>query len=74
MVRTTLNIDDSVLDQLRSMARREGKPLSTVVSNLLARALDPQSAQSPRPKFRWSSQDMGPPLIDLEDGEALWAM
>lgn len=38
-MRTTLTIDDDVLEAARSMARREGKSVGDVVSDLARRSL-----------------------------------
>jgi hypothetical protein len=40
-VRTTLDIDDAVLEQARTLARRERKPLGAVISELARRGLTP---------------------------------
>ena len=46
-MRTTLNIDDDVMATARSIAARDRKPVGTVVSSLLRRALEP-SAKAPQ--------------------------
>lgn len=69
-MRTTLDIDNSVLEQLRLRQRREGKSLGKLVSELLARALaETEEDQRPTP-LRWSSQPMQP-VVDLEDHDAV---
>lgn len=40
-VRTTLNIEDDVLATVRALAIRDRKPLGTVVSAMLRRAVEP---------------------------------
>lgn len=45
-VRTTLNLDDDVLETARMMAARERKSLGMVISGLLRRAVEP-AAQAP---------------------------
>lgn len=73
MPRTTLDIDSSVLDQLRRRARAEQKSMGQVASERLAVALaDPEHADTA--PFRWVSQDMGAPRVDLEDKDALWRL
>lgn len=72
--RTTLDIDASVLEELRARQRREDKSLGQLASELLASALhhtEPAAGEEP---FRWSPQRMGKPKVDLEDKEALWAV
>lgn len=71
LVRTTLDIDPSVLEQLRARQRREGKPLGQVASELLAVALVETDDDRPS-ALVWSSQPMGA-RVDLEDRDALEA-
>lgn len=72
MSRTTLDVDATVLEQLRARAAAEGKSMGQVASELLARALaEGQGGNAPRP-LRWSSKEMGTAKIDLEDKETLW--
>jgi hypothetical protein len=68
-MRTTVDIDDPVLKQLKRLSRDEGKSLGRVISDLLGRAL----AQRPKEKtsaFNWRSRDMGA-LVDLGDRDAV---
>ena len=67
-MRTTLDIDPSVLRELKFRQRREGKSLGQLASELLARALADEPAA--RPPFRFYSQPMGA-LVDLEDHDAV---
>ncbi|HWB71030.1 MAG TPA: hypothetical protein VG452_02350 [Egibacteraceae bacterium] len=70
MPRTTLNIDASVLRELKRLQRREGKSLGQLVSELLVRALaEDRTADSTEP-FRWLSQPMRA-QVDLDDKDAL---
>jgi hypothetical protein len=61
LVRTTLNIEDDVLETVKAMAARDRKPLGEVVSGMLRRAIEP-STSGPRkmrngiPLFPVSSQ------------------
>jgi plasmid stability protein len=72
MSRTTLDIDGTVLEQLRERAAAEGKSMGQVASELLAPGLaGAGSAPEPRP-LRWIGKSMGKPRINLEDKEALW--
>lgn len=45
-MRTTLNLDDDVLETAKILAARERKPLGMVISGLLRRAVEP-AAQAP---------------------------
>ena len=71
MPRTTLDIDGSVLRELRRRGEREHKSMGQVASELLAAALaEPNRPAAPRP-LRWRSADLGTPRVDLEDEEAV---
>lgn len=74
MARTTLDIDTTVLDQLKVSARRERKTLGQLVSELLARALSqPSRDLPPKPEFWWPVASGGA-LVDIDDKDALWAL
>jgi hypothetical protein len=70
MPRTTIDLDASVLEQLRSRAAAERKSMGQVASERLAVALEAPGSEKPAP-FRWPSRPLGKPRIDLEDKEAL---
>ena len=70
---TTLDLDGSVLSELRRRARREGKSMSQVASELLAKAMA-EGVDRPAPALRWRSDKLGVPLVDLEDAEAVSAV
>ncbi|MGH2711773.1 MAG: antitoxin [Actinomycetota bacterium] len=72
MPRTTIDIDPSVLRELRERSRRAGKSMGRVASEILARGLSEADAQDGDRPFRWKTWDMGKPLVDLEDKEAVW--
>ena len=71
MTRTTLDIDPSVLRELRERGDLEGKSMGQLASELLAAAFAERQAGKKPAAFRWTSQDLGAPLVDLEDAEAL---
>lgn len=71
MPRTTLDIDTAILRELRRRGEREHKSMGQVASELLAGALaDSKQPAAARP-FSWTTADLGAPLVDLEDKEAL---
>lgn len=72
MTRTTLDLDPSVLRELKKRGRAERKPMGQVASELLARSLAEAQPHRAEP-FEWISGDLGEPLVDLEDKEALRA-
>ena len=70
MARTTIDLDPGVLRELRRRGAREGKSMGQVASELLALAVAIDEAP-PAPDFVWVSADLGRPLVDLEDPEAV---
>lgn len=70
MSRTTIDLDPSVLRELRRRSAREGKSMGQVASELLARAVA-ADRDTPAPEFTWTSAPLGPALVDLEDKEAV---
>ncbi|HET9298619.1 MAG TPA: hypothetical protein VFO11_01665 [Candidatus Polarisedimenticolaceae bacterium] len=70
-MRTTLDIDDTVLRELKRLQQKEKKSLGRLVSDLLASALRQREpkAQAPR-EFRWISQRMEA-RVDLADHDAI---
>jgi plasmid stability protein len=70
MARTTIDLDQTVLRELRRRGARDGKSMGQVASELLAQALA-SPVDLPAPDFHWISADLGKPRIDLEDPEAV---
>ena len=69
-MRTTLDLDPTVLRALKQRARREGKSLGRLASEVLGVALE-QDGPAPAPRaLAWVSRPMGA-LVDLEDPEAV---
>ncbi len=73
MARTTLDLDSSVLRQLRLRSRREHKSMGQVASEVLAGAMAESEAPL-APTFQWTAADLGEPRVDLEDKEAVRAI
>lgn len=69
MTRTTIDIDPTVLRELKARREREGKTLGRLVSELLARAMQTSEGLEER-RLEWTSKPMGA-RVDLEDKEAL---
>jgi hypothetical protein len=70
MTRTTLDLDASVLMQLRRRARAERKSMGQLASERLAVSLGSER-EVESPPFHWPSSHMGRPKVDLDDKEAL---
>lgn len=71
-MKTTLNIDDQVMQRLREEAARQGRTMSELVEAGLRRLLDefeeaPHRVREPLPL--WHS---GGALVDVSDREALY--
>ena len=73
MTRTTLDLDPSVLRELRERGARQRKSMGQVASELLARSLA-EPDESAAPPFAWISRDLGTPRVDLEDKDAVMAV
>lgn len=68
MPRTTINIDATILAELKKRSRREGKSMGRIVSELVARNLS-EADQEPG-QLEWTTQKMGA-RFDIEDKERL---
>lgn len=69
-MKTTLNIDDTVMDRLRRESARSGRTMSELVEMALRQLLQRRSASPelvPLPSF-----DSGGALVDVADREALY--
>jgi hypothetical protein len=71
MARTTLDIDEPILQELKDLQVKEKKSLGQLASELLAEALSRRGKSSKPKKFKWISRKLRP-RIDLEDKEALY--
>ncbi len=73
LVRPTIDLDATVLAQLRARQRREGRTLGQVASELLAQALADEATPGQGEPLAWASQAMGA-RIDLDDRDAVAAV
>ena len=71
MPRTTVNLDASILRQLKARAKDEGKSLGDVMSEALAPALCRGGRARATEMGRWNTAPLGPPKVELEDKEAV---
>ena len=72
-MRTTLNIDHSILKEIKAIHEREGRSMGAVVSELLAEALARRRPARARPSSRWTSRRMKS-LVDITDKENVYAV
>jgi hypothetical protein len=68
LMRTTLDIEGPVLEELRAIQKREGGSLGALVSRLLAEALAREDRRAKKP-FRWTARPMRA-RVDLADKDA----
>lgn len=74
VARTTLDIEASVLRDLKRLQKREGKSLGQLVSELVAVALArDEDLRAESQPLQWSSRPMRA-RVDLEDKEAVKAV
>jgi hypothetical protein len=71
MARTTLDIDDRVLKQLKKTAADEGRTLQAVANDLLKRALRTQTHQPFSLQLQGWAADLQPG-VDIEDRDSLF--
>ena len=70
MARTTIDLDPTVLRELKRRAQLEGKSLGRLASEVLSGALGSPPAAEPPTPLAWSSRPMGA-RVDLDDKEAV---
>ena len=70
-MRTTLDIDDPILREVKAIHERERRSMGAVVSELLAESLSRRRTSRTSRAFRWSSRPMKA-LIDLADKDAVY--
>ena len=72
-MRTTVDIDDPILKDLKKIQQKDGRSLGRLISDLLAQALgERKSAKGPTRAPQWVTKAMGA-RIDLADHEALYS-
>ena len=73
-MRTALDIEGPVLEELKILGKREGRSPGQVASRLLAEMMDGKNRHgNPPGKFHWVSRPMRA-LVDLADKEAVFAI
>ena len=66
-MRTTVNIDDDLLGEVRERAREEGASFKQVLNHVLRLGLEQSKASKPGKPYRCKSFSMGyPPLYNLD--------
>ncbi|MBW1892223.1 MAG: antitoxin [Deltaproteobacteria bacterium] len=73
-MRTTIDIDDPVLKEVKKLRKAEGKPLGRIISDLLAHAIHARKTVKKKPgSFQWISKGMAA-HVQLNDKDALYAI
>jgi hypothetical protein len=73
-MRTTVDLDDSVLRELKRLQKRERKALGRLASDLIAQALAIRKASVAAPTpLTWVSRPMGA-RVDLADKAGVYAL
>lgn len=70
-MRTTLDIDNPVLRELKQLQVKEGKSLGRLVSDLLAQALKTDATPAAKSPPVWIAKPMGA-RVNLADKEAVY--
>jgi hypothetical protein len=71
MARTTIDIDDPILNEIRAIHKKEGRSMGKIVSQLLAEALKKEKKPAKQRKFQWISRPMRS-LVDLSDKDEVY--
>ena len=72
-MRTTIDLDPTVLRELKHRSARSGKSMGQLASELLARSLDESAGKPAASPLTWITGALGLPRVDLEDKEAVRA-
>jgi hypothetical protein len=75
IMRTTIDLDPAVVKELKRRSKGAGKSMGRLASELLATSLREQEGpHQAQPDLKWIAKDLGRPLVDLEDKEAMRAV
>lgn len=75
IMRTTIDIDDPILKEVKALHEKEKRSMGAIVTELLADALArrKKAAAHARTRFTWVSKPMGA-RVDLADKDAVHAL
>ncbi len=65
-MRTTIRIDDELLEQLKEQAHRENISLTRLVNRTLRAGMQRSPSSGRRPRYREKTCSMGVPRFDLD--------
>jgi plasmid stability protein len=71
-MRTTLNLDDSLIRAVKQRAARTGQTMTEILELAVREMLDRESKPAPSYRLRWVAvRGAAPPNLDLTDRDAL---
>jgi len=74
-MRTTIDLDPTVVKELKRRSKGTGKSMGQLASELLATSLrEPEAKRADALRLSWVAKDLGRPLVDLEDKDAVRAL
>jgi hypothetical protein len=73
-MRTTIDLDPTVVKELKRRSKGVGKSMGQLASELLATSLRENERRRDGLSFEWIAKDLGRPAVDLEDKEAVRAL
>jgi hypothetical protein len=71
MARTTIDIENPILMEVKNLQKKDGRSIGKIVSQLLSEALAQRKNKAKASRFTWHSRRMGA-LVDLSDKDALY--
>ena len=75
IMRTTIDLDPTIVKELKRRSKGAGKSMGQLASELLAASLREQDKRPRIPGgLAWIAKDLGRPFVDLEDKEAMRAV
>ena len=75
IMRTTIDLDLTVVRELKRRSKGAGKSMGQLASELLAIALgEHENPLGATTDLKWIAKDLGRPRVDLEDKEAVRAL
>jgi len=73
MQRTTVALEDGLMEEIRLRAARERRSVASVVNDVLRAGLGDEARPRPSGRPRWKVYRSGGPLVDMADRDAVWA-
>lgn len=71
-MRTTIDLDPTVVKELKFRSKGAGKSMGQLASELLAKSLrEQEGGPVDAVDFEWIARNLGRPVVDIEDKEAV---